>query len=462
LRTTPRRWARLAIFAVLAAAIAAAALTASSQAKTAVGHVMTPATMQSPTHIMPATPLADPTGLQRFTCQIPPGINLGHGVTERCYGPDQIRAAYSVTPLLAAGANGTGSTIIIIDAYGSPTLTSDLALFNAVWGLPAANLHQDAPFGVAGTNAGWAQESSLDVQWAHAIAPGAKIEFVIARSNNDDDILAATKWAVDNNVGDVISQSFGEAEACFDPTLLAEQHQVFSEAAAKGMSVFASSGDEGSALPSCTGTPEYIQAASTPASDPNVTAVGGTDLTADLASGAYGSEKTWNESLNFFLGEDAVAGGGGVSTLFQRPDYQAPFVKDSHSREVPDVSYNAAVFDGVIVVYTGRAFLFGGTSSGSPQWAALTAIADQLAGGRVGNINKTLYKLAKTGNASSYFHDIADGSTNAIPDLAPFQGPGTGTPIAGFTAVPGYDMATGLGSPIASALLPAIAKPGQG
>ncbi len=463
MRTSPRRGARLAIFAVLAAAISAAVLTASSQSKAAAGHVMTPATMQSPTHIVPATPLAKPTGLVRFTCQQGNGVNLGGGLFERCYGPDQIRAAYSVTPLLNAGADGTGSTIIIIDAYGSPTLMSDLNGFNALWNLPAANVTQVAPFGIDPTSpanaTGWAEESSLDVQWAHAIAPGAKIEFVIAASNNDPDILAATKWAVDHNVGDVISQSFGEAEACFDPTLLPLQHQVFDAAVAKGMSVFASSGDEGSAQPSCTGTPEYIQAASTPASDPDVTAVGGTDLKADLTSGAYQSEKTWNESLIF---GDAVAGGGGVSTLYKRPDYQAPFVKDSHSREVPDVSYNAAVFDGVIVDFGGHFFLFGGTSCGSPQWAALTAIADQLAGGRLGNINKTLYKLAKSGNASSYFHDIADGSTNAIPDLSPFQGAGTGTPIAGFTAVPGYDMATGLGSPIASALLPAIAKPGQG
>jgi subtilase family serine protease len=471
LKSTPNRWARLAVFAVVALAIAVAAFSASSQSKAAVGHVMTPATMQSPTHIMPATPLANPTGLVRFTCQQGNGVPLGGGLFERCYGPDQIRAAYGVTPLITAGADGTGKTIVIIDAYGSPTLVSDLNRFNALWLLPAANVNIDHPFGIdptsPGNAAGWAEESSLDVQWAHAIAPGAKIEFVEAKSNNDADILAATKWAVDNNVGDVISQSFGEAEACFDPTLLAEQHQVFEDASAKGMTVFASSGDQGSGLPSCTGTPTYIQAASTPASDPDVTAVGGTNLRADLTSGAYQSESTWNESL---IEGDAVAGGGGISTLYKRPDYQAPFVKDSHAREVPDVSYNAAIFDGVIVAFTlnGRAsfFLFGGTSCGSPQWAALAAITDQLAGGRVGNINKTLYKLAKTGSASSYFHDIADGSTNAVPDLTGDTlsdgTPITGTPIAGFTAVPGYDMATGLGSPIASALLPAIAKPGQG
>jgi subtilase family serine protease len=450
------RAGRLTIAAVFALTIAVAAFAASARTNGARHGAMIPSTMRAPTHIVAATPVANPNGLVRFTCQLPTFTAF------RCYGPDQIRQAYSVTSLLSNGADGTGQTIVIIDAFGSPTLNADLTAFDNVWNLPAANINVDNPFGASPTNPGWAQETSLDVQWAHAIAPGAKIELVLAKTNNDSDILDATQWAVDNNVGDVVSQSFGEAERCMASADLARQHQIFNAATAKGITLFASSGDQGSGQPGCNSSdPEYIKAASTPASDPNVTAVGGTDLHADGISGDYASETTWNESLDF---GDAVAGGGGVSTLFQRPDYQAPFVKDSKMREVPDVSYNAAVFDGVIVAFGGHGsfFLFGGTSSGSPQWAALTAITDQIAGGRVGAINKTLYKLAKTPRASSYFHDIADGSTNAIPDLFPFQGAGTGTPIDGFTAVGGYDMATGVGSPIASALLPAIAKPGNG
>jgi len=451
-------------FVVLAlVALAVVALAATTGGATAKGHVMTPATMQAPTHITAATALAEPTATVRFTCQLPL-TDPRHPAGVTCYGPDQIRAAYSIQPLLDQGFTGAGQTIAIIDAYGSPTLQSDMNTFNAVLGTPATTVHVDTPFGIAPTSpgnaAGWAQETSLDVQWAHAIAPAAKIELVVARSNDDKDILDATKWAIDNNAGDVISQSFGEAEQCMDPAQLARQHPIFDAALAKGITLFASSGDQGAGIPTCsaTATTEYFKAASTPASDPDVTAVGGTNLKADPPTGTYQSESTWNESATF---GDAVSGGGGVSTLFARPDYQAPFVKDTHAREVPDVSYNAAVFDGVIVIYTGRAFLFGGTSSGSPQWAALAAITDQIAGGRVGAINKTLYKLGKMPNSSSYFHDVADGSNNSVPNFKPDGVTPAGT-IEGFTAVPGYDMATGLGSPIASNLLPAIAKPGQG
>jgi len=461
-------WRAFVVVALVAAGVAALAATTGHRA--AAAHVMTPATMQAPTHIVAATALQQPDATVRFTCQLPL-TDPRHPAGINCYGPDQIRAAYSIQSLLDQHFDGTGQTIAIIDAYGSPTLQADMNLFNAVWHLPAKTVHVDTPFGVAATTprnaAGWAQETSLDVQWAHAVAPGANIELVVSKSNNDSDILDATQWAVDNNVGDVISQSFGEAEQCMDSSQLPRQHQIFDAAVAKGITLFASSGDQGAGQPACDATAhdEYIKAASTPASDPDVTAVGGTDLNADPPTGAYHSESTWNESATF---GDAVSGGGGVSTLFKRPDYQAPFVKDTHAREVPDVSYNAAVFDGVIVIYSGGAFLFGGTSSGSPQWAGLTAITDQIAGGRVGAINKTLYKLAKMPNASSYFHDVADGSNNSVPNFLASDPPSdtsNGTPdgtVDGFTAVSGYDMATGLGSPIASNLLPAIAKPGQG
>jgi subtilase family serine protease len=439
------------MLAIAAAAIAAAALTASSHTTAARG-VMHAGVTASPKYVQ-LQQAAAPSGLVRFTCQLPTFTAF------RCYGPDQIRAAYGVQPLLDAGVDGAGSTIVIIDAYGSPTLTGDLANFNAVWGLPAANLTVLAPYGIAPTtpaNAdGWSGETTLDVEWAHAIAPAAKIVLLVARSNDDSDILDVTQYMVDHSSGDVLSQSFGEAEQCMDPAQLTRQHAIFDAATAKGITLFASSGDQGAGIPTCSGTPAYFKATSTPASDPNVTSVGGTTLVADGISGAYGSESTWNESADF---GDAVAGGGGVSVLFPRPDYQAPFVKDTHAREVPDVAYNAAVFHGVIVAWKGSFFLFGGTSAGSPQWAGLVALADQMAGGRIGPINKTLYKLAKMPNGSSYFRDTADGSSNSIPAL----GAGSGTPISGFDAVPGYDMATGLGSPIASALVPALAKPGNG
>ena len=340
-------------------------------------------------------------------------------------------------------------------------------MFDLTWGLADPTLHVFTPFGIDPTSTanafGWGVETDLDVQWSHAVAPHANIALVVAKSNNDADINNAIKYAVDNNIGDVISMSFGEGERCMSATDLANQHAIFEAAEAKNITLFASSGDQGSAQPACDGSDSFFLSASTPATDPDVTAVGGTNLFADGVSGAYQSETTWNETAIF----GPAASGGGHSVLFRRPDFQAPVVKDAYVREVPDVAYNAGINGGVIVrafcpadpnvCGAGASVFFrvGGTSAGSPQWAGLIALADQMAGGRVGGINKTLYHLGKGVSPSTYFHDITTGNNGLI-----FIGPGTGTPIAGFDAVSGYDMATGWGSPIASALVPAIAKPG--
>lgn len=443
----PRTRRRSALGA-LAVAAAVAALAASASSGATASHVMSPASGAATLRDSIGQPLAGADGAVHFGCQStsPAG----------CYGPDQIRVAYGVQPLLDKGLDGTGSTIAIVDAYGSPTIQSDLAQFESLWGLSAADFQVVEPFGVDPTSpanaSGWAGETSLDVEWAHAIAPGAKIELVVAKSNDDGDILDATQWILDHNAADVLSQSYGEAEQCMDPAQLTRQHELFKAMSRKGITLFASSGDQGAGIPTCDGS-AYFKATSTPASDPYVTSVGGTQLNADGTSGAYNSETTWNESTTF---GDAVAGGGGVSTVYTRPSYQAPVWKNG-MRAVPDVSYNAGVFTGVIAVLDGSYYRFGGTSAGSPQWAALAAIADQIAGGRIGALDKALYQVGKNGKASSYFHDVADGSTNGIPDLTPYLGAAYGTPIEGWDAVPGYDLATGLGTPIASTLLPYLA-----
>jgi len=439
-------WRTFAFLVFVAGAVAA--LAATTGRASASPHVMTPASVSL---VRPAgDPLPGMRGSVVFTCQTPKNAF--------CYGPEQIRSAYDVNPLLAAGYDGSGRTIAIIDAYGSPTIESDLALFDGVWGLPAADFHQVAPFGIDDTTAdnasGWAGETSLDVEWAHAIAPGAKILLVIAKSNNDADILDATQWVLDHDAGDVISQSYGEAEQCMDSTQLSRQHSLFQQLTAKGITLFASSGDQGAGSPACDTTgDQYFKAASTPASDPYVTGVGGTMLSAQGISGAYKSETTWNES---YLG-DAIAGGGGVSVVYSTPDYQRG-VNGSSMRTVPDVSYNAGIYTGVITAWDGGFWLFGGTSAGSPQWAGLAAIAEQMGGHRLGLINPTLYAAAAGPNASTFLNDIADGSNNSVPNFTQ-----DGTPdgsITGFTAVPGYDLATGLGTPVASELMPLLASGG--
>ena len=365
---------------------------------------------------------------------------------------------------------------MIIDPYGSDTLAADVAQFDSFFGIPATTVNVIEPDGTPSATSvanefGWKAETTLDIEWAHAIAPGATIDLVVAKSDSDADVLSAATYVADNNLGDVLSQSYGEAEQCMDASLLARQHAVFEKLTAEHVTLVASSGDQGAALRSCDGN-SFIKAASTPATDPQVTAVGGTTLvatapTADAGGfvadvgGSYQSESTWNEAPGHSTG-------GGISSVYARPDFQAPVVKDSHMREVPDIAYNAALNRGVLGVVTctttqkpacgtvGQLFArFGGTSAGTPQWAGLLALADQMAGGRIGSVNKTLYHLGKGVSPSTYFHDVTTGD-NSVPAGLP------GSPIAGFSAGSGWDAATGWGSPIANLLVPALAKPGQG
>ena len=466
MKSTLKRPARLTILAVLGVAIAAAALTANSQSKSAAGHVMTPA--------VGATPAFQNLGVLGAPANQPGRLRQCQ-LDGTCYGPDQIRNAYGFQPLLNRGITGSGSTIVIIDAYGSNTLQQDFDTNNAYWGLPAQTIQVIAPFGIAPTTPangfGWKGETTLDVNTAHYIAPAAKIVLVVARSNNDADILAATKYVSDHNLGDVVSQSFGEAEQCMQPALLAAQHTLFNKMTEQGITLLASSGDSGAAQPRCDG-PGYIKAASTPASDPNVTGVGGTDLVATPPTGTlptstaanpsfevtpggqYISETVWNEGIG-------LASGGGFSVVYRKPAYQANAVHESRARGVPEVAYSASLGHGILVIMTCTdaqavpcggvgtfVFRFGGTSAGSPQWAGLVAMAVQLGHGRLGLMNPTLYQL---GAPSPYFHDVVSGD-NSVPAGAP------GTPITGFQAVPGWDAATGLGTPKAGDLVPVLAQ----
>jgi subtilase family serine protease len=388
----------------------------------------------------------------------------------RCYQATQIQNAYNITPLLSRGINGAGRTIVIVDAFGSPTIASDLQTFDAAMGLPNPSFTQITPagspplFDVNDPNQfGWSVETTLDVEWAHVTAPGANIVLAVAPSNNDSDILNTTRYVVEHNVGDVISQSFGEAEACMDPTLLNEQHAVFAEAVSKGITLFASSGDSGASQPSCDpNSTAALFAASTPASDPNVTAVGGTTLTADPSTGAYQSETAWTEPFGCnppaVAPSDVNCSGGGFSSVYARPDYQSALQKNG-ARGVPDVAYNAGVAGGVLIfsatinvafglpANAAVFFIIGGTSAGSPQWAGLAADADQLGGHRMGNINPALYSIAQAkSHDAAALHDITTGNN----DVAEIGG--------GFNAGTRWDAVTGLGTPIAAALLPLLVQ----
>jgi subtilase family serine protease len=370
-----------------------------------------------------------------------------------CYGPAQIRRAYNIPSNLT----GAGKTIVIIDAFGNPDIASDLANFDSTFDLPSAHLNIICITGTCPTfdpnsldEQSWAGEIALDTQWSHADAPGATIDLVISRSDSDADILAAQQYVVSHNLGDVLSQSFGEGETCMASNIFAAQHQAFVRAQAEHMTVFASAGDSGSAQPDCNGDGGFFKSASTPASDPLVTGVGGTHLNANFTTGAYQSEQVWNDSGTSI---DIGATGGGFSTQYLRPFYQA-FANHNAFRGVPDVAFNADVFGGVLATCSacgdgpGVFFIFAGTSSGSPQWAAITALADQAAGHRLGFLNPTLYVIGvAVTNYNFAFHDITSG--NNAWDV---------TGVSGFSASPGWDPTTGLGSPNSAHLISLLSQ----
>ncbi|HEX7491795.1 MAG TPA: S53 family peptidase [Candidatus Limnocylindrales bacterium] len=414
--------------------------------------------------------VTSPADYSLFSCQL--GLSVG-----ACYDPYQMRHAYGIDSLISAGYTGKGKTIIIVDAFQSPNIAAQLNYFDTFYGLPGLNglgnpydptlgrFTQIAPDGLTPFDAtndgmvGWAEEISLDVLWAHAIAPGANIVLDLSKSDQDPDILSATKYAVRHNLGDVISQSFGENESCVDKAVLTGEHQVFAEATRKGMTIFASSGDEGAAQLTCDGN-SWAKAASSPASDPLVTGVGGTELvaapycltslgcdpTTNPAAGTYQSEVAWNEGPTFGDFQDefdsTLASGGGFSVLYRQPAFQASAVR-SKQRGVADVSYSGSVMHGVLTYLDipgipAGFYRFGGTSAGSPQWAAIIAIADQKARGDLGFINAALYRMGP-----AFLHDITSGNNSAME----LDVDGNPVTINGFNSGRGWDAPTGLGTP---------------
>lgn len=228
---------------------------------------------------------------------------------------------------------------------------------------------------------------------------------------------------------------------------------AFQQAENEDMSVFASAGDQGAATVNCSGT-AYVEGVNMPASDPLVTSVGGMHLNANYVTGAYQSETVWNDS-----GEtpDFGAGGGGFSSIFAKPSYQDSAHTGSNFRGVPDVTYSGDVYNGVLVRSTAfniaegapsTAFaIVGGTSAGSPQWAALTALADQAAGRDLGFMNPLLYEIGTNPQLSFAFHDITVGNNDW--DVAD---------VGGYSAHRGWDAASGLGSPVATLLIEELAR----
>ena len=380
-----------------------------------------------------------------------------HKGTFACYAPRPIRAAYDVPSTL----DGAGQTILIVDAFGSPTIGRDLKAFDQAFGLPDPPsftiLCPDgcptfAPNDTHHDQVGWSVETSLDVEWAHAIAPGANIVLVVAATSSGSAINTAEAKAIALYPGSVMSQSFGIPEYLVrgNNAQILQAEKNYATARSAKLTVLASAGDFGAT----NGTGATFANAGFPSSDPLNTAVGGTmgnpypfGLVAGAGTAAspfaYGGEQVWNETPPQV--SEAVATGGAPSLFFPVPAFQSGL--GLTMRATPDVSYNAAVDGGVLVAWSalspaGSFFIVGGTSAGSPQWAGIVALANQAAGRSLGYLNDALYSLRTSATYGNDFHDITVGN-NQLAGAA-----------VGFPAGTGWDDATGLGTPDVANLIP--------
>ncbi len=376
-----------------------------------------------------------------------------------CYQAPQLQAAYDLGPLFRRGITGTGQTIVIVDPFGSPTITRDLATYDAQYGLPAPpSFAIIQPAGRVpryrdnSTFEGWAGETTLDVEMAHTMAPGADILLVetpVAETEGVTgfpQIVRAENYVIDHHLGQVISQSFGATEETFpDAASVLALRSAYLNAAAHGVTVLAPTGDngvtDGGPVP---GTYYTYRVVSWPASDPLVTAVGGTQLHLNAAGRRTSPDTLWNDS------------NGGVSSVFARPWYQdgvAGVVGDA--RGVPDITMSGAC-NGEIQTY--QSFpgppagwhLGCGTSESTPLFAGIVALADQVAGHGLGLINPALYAM-KARHAPGLVPVTSGDNTATVTQ------DGQTYTILGYQAGPGYNLASGLGTVNAAQFVPALA-----
>jgi len=408
-----------------------------------------------------------------------------------CYTPAFVKKAYEFPS--TSTLDGTGQTIVIVDAFGSPTIASDLALFDARFGIaappsftifcgnsptpldpstcPVVNINANPRHDVFG----WTIETSLDVEYAHAMAPGANIVLDVASTSSGNAINDAETAAIAAYPGAIFSQSFGIPEIFLtgngNPGQVSQAQTNYANGVAKGDTFFASAGDTGADFGFGVAMSNF------PASDLHNTAVTGTQglpynatgtlmpcptstpfsCTSGLSSyhgpcvlgrtippncvpDGYGGEQVWNEP------SFGSATGGAPSLLFGVPSYQAGL---GLSARGPDVDYNAAIDGGVLVVYGGFGspvlFIVGGTSAGSPQWAGITALVNQARAntgkGPIGDLNPALYAIYHSARYATDFHDITVGNDQLV-----------GSSV-GFSSGTGYDVASGIGSPVVDQLI---------
>jgi subtilase family serine protease len=467
MRKAPRmRKARIAALAASAGALAVAAVAAAAPAAPAASVARaasgTPAGGLPRLVIKPGIVRLAVTGRPSSTAQ----CERAYGIA--CYQPGQLRAAYNLPALYARGVTGKGATIVIVDSFGSPTIKSDLAAFDKQFGYPAPpSFKIIAPAGrIPAYNpnnldmVGWAGETTLDVEYAHALAPGANILLVETPVSETEgvtgfpQIVKAEEYVINHHLGGVISQSFSATEQTFkNYAQLKPLRAAYLDAYSHHVTVLAASGDFGAADVGLDGSTYYLRpVTSWPDSDPLVTAVGGTRLT--LSRGKYTSvawndtyNKATNEYYTLSAGPNPFASGGGKSEFFGRPAYQNGVQSVVGTRRgVPDIAMSAAC-NGAVNVYSTFAgqsagwSLICGTSEATPEFAAIVALADQVAGHPLGLINPTLYALSARHAAGIV--DVTSGNNT----VSFYQGAANKLyTVRGYPARAGYDLVTGVGT----------------
>jgi subtilase family serine protease len=413
----------------------------------------------------------------------------------RCFTAAAMEASFNLPPLYALNDKGQGVTIAIIDSFGNPNMASDLANFDTQMGLPNMCGEPGAACGAdiptfthvywngktevktppsnardpgLQTRDSWAVETSLDVEWAHAIAPEANILNVTTNPAETEGVqglpamMDAEQYIVDNGQAEVITQSFGATEESFNgANSLQNLRHAFVSAAADGVTVVASTGDGGTANSKKTPVPNPVTfpfpTVNWPASDPLVTAVGGTYLCTNPVSGVGVDASDPPAICDNQTAQDIgwIDSGGGFSNVFAKPGYQDTLPTGSTPigtmRGIPDVAWQASGATAPLIYLTSPGlapgwYTVGGTSCSAPQFAGMVAIAAQIAGHGLGQINPTLYKIASSSAYGSDFYDVTTGNNQADPS------------IPGYQATTGWDPVTGLGTPNAANLVPDLAK----
>ena len=341
------------------------------------------------------------------------------------YNPATIHEAYNFTGIYSDGYSGSGTAVSIVTAYAFSNST--VANFDNTFSIVPKRINVLQPYGQTSQ---LDLETTLDTEWMSSTAPNATINVIEGPNPQLSTFTELFNYVVEHNLSSVMTTSWGTPESQTPTSTMSSDNQTFMQAAAEGITTFAASGDFGAYDNTSSPTVDF------PASSPFVTGVGGTwlNLTQSGSNVAVSSETGWNRS------------GGGVSTVFSRPSWQTGYgdFVSGGGREVPDVSLNAKPSSGYFVYYNNTWDEAGGTSFGAPIWGGIISLENQVrlakSEGPIGFLNPAIYKILNSANYSVSFNDVTSGYNGY------------------YSAGPGYDMVTGIGTPSVYNLLLVLAR----